>query len=520
LTKLSNFIPEAGIWMNTLRPEWNDANNALVGNGDSMVTLYYMHRFVVFMKNFFESETTSSYQLSEEVYLFFSLVNTILNRYEDVTHTGFNDIQRRLFADETGKAGSTYRKLIYERKSISKKKLHQKELLSFLDLTLQYIDQSVSVNKRKDNMYHAYNLIHFRSDSVSIHYLNEMLEGQVAVLSSGVLNPDEVLQLLDAMKKSDLYRTDQESYMLYPDKKLPLFIEKNRIEMVDIESIKTLKILLEKGDANIIQKDSQGGCHFHADFKNVGHLEHVLNKLKTARQDEISDEDFQQMKDLYEKTFKHQYFTGRSGTFYKYEGLGSIYWHMVSKLLLTIGENISQFAGKQTKETTINRIVAHYHHGKKGIGAGKSPAAYGSFPVDPYSHTPSMSGVQQPGMTGQVKEDIISRFIELGVFVTNGQINFNPLFLNKSEFILKSDDNAYAHPFLKFTYCNIPVIYLADGNAGVELVDVNNQITKVNNYTLTLEQSRSVFYRESTIKQVIVHLPNLGDGHYSSLWQI
>ncbi|MCJ7812652.1 hypothetical protein MUP95_04945, partial [bacterium] len=29
LAKLSNFIPEAGIWMNTQRPEWNDANNAL-----------------------------------------------------------------------------------------------------------------------------------------------------------------------------------------------------------------------------------------------------------------------------------------------------------------------------------------------------------------------------------------------------------------------------------------------------------------------------------------------------------
>ena len=33
LAKMSNFIPEAGIWMNTQRPEWNDANNALVGNG-------------------------------------------------------------------------------------------------------------------------------------------------------------------------------------------------------------------------------------------------------------------------------------------------------------------------------------------------------------------------------------------------------------------------------------------------------------------------------------------------------
>ena len=40
LAKLSNFIPGAGIWMNTQRPEWNDANNALVGSGVSMVTLW------------------------------------------------------------------------------------------------------------------------------------------------------------------------------------------------------------------------------------------------------------------------------------------------------------------------------------------------------------------------------------------------------------------------------------------------------------------------------------------------
>ena len=48
LAKLSNFIPEGGIWMNTQRPEWNDANNALVGNGISMVTLYYLRRFLSF----------------------------------------------------------------------------------------------------------------------------------------------------------------------------------------------------------------------------------------------------------------------------------------------------------------------------------------------------------------------------------------------------------------------------------------------------------------------------------------
>jgi hypothetical protein len=34
--------------MNTQRPEWNDANNALVGKGLSVVTVAYLRRFIAF----------------------------------------------------------------------------------------------------------------------------------------------------------------------------------------------------------------------------------------------------------------------------------------------------------------------------------------------------------------------------------------------------------------------------------------------------------------------------------------
>jgi hypothetical protein len=47
---MSNLIPEGGIWMNTQRPEWND-NNALVGNGVSMVTLCYLRDFKILSAN-------------------------------------------------------------------------------------------------------------------------------------------------------------------------------------------------------------------------------------------------------------------------------------------------------------------------------------------------------------------------------------------------------------------------------------------------------------------------------------
>jgi hypothetical protein len=50
LAKLGNLVPGGGIWMNAQRPEWNDANNALVGSGLSMVTLYYMRRYVAFLQ--------------------------------------------------------------------------------------------------------------------------------------------------------------------------------------------------------------------------------------------------------------------------------------------------------------------------------------------------------------------------------------------------------------------------------------------------------------------------------------
>ena len=51
LSKMSSFVPGAGIWMNTQRPEWNDANNALAGPGVSMVTVFHLHRYVRFLRS-------------------------------------------------------------------------------------------------------------------------------------------------------------------------------------------------------------------------------------------------------------------------------------------------------------------------------------------------------------------------------------------------------------------------------------------------------------------------------------
>lgn len=73
LAKVSNFIPEGGIWMNTQRPEWNDANNALVGNGVSMVTLNYLNRFIKFFENLVEKSATEEVEISSELATFLIL---------------------------------------------------------------------------------------------------------------------------------------------------------------------------------------------------------------------------------------------------------------------------------------------------------------------------------------------------------------------------------------------------------------------------------------------------------------
>ena len=73
-------------------------------------------------------------------------------------------------------------------------------------------------------------------------------------------------------------------------------------------------------------------------------LRTALQKLPSKYQKLVAQEE-QQVLAIYEKVFNHKAFTGRSGTFYGYEGLGSIYWHMVSKLLLAVEECCQQGRG-------------------------------------------------------------------------------------------------------------------------------------------------------------------------------
>ena len=471
MAKLSNFVPEAGIWLNTQRPEWNDANNALVGNGVSMVTLYYLRRFLAFFQENLKEATTTAYALSVEMLPFFEGTKTTFVSHASLVGQPITNRDRKTVMDALGEVATNYREQIYTHGfSGEKGEITHEQLQDFLATAQRFLEDTIQKNKKEDGLYHAYNLISIHENEVSIDYLAEMLEGQVAVLSAKFLNPEENLAVLDTLRVSKLYREDQQSYILYPNKTLPLFINRNTIPAEAVNASKLCQILLKERNFQILSQDIKGAYHFNGNFKNADDLKAALETLP-ENYSELVTEDREHLLASFEAVFNHKAFTGRSGTFYGYEGLGSIYWHMVSKLALAAYEVVVDAIETNADETIIARLKQHYYAIVEGIGAHKSPVDYGAFPSDPYSHTPAGKGAQQPGMTGQVKEDIISRFGELGLRIKAGALSIDPVLLKTDEFLQTAQSFDYYNvegkersltveaSCLAFTYCQVAVIY-------------------------------------------------------------
>jgi len=497
LTKLSNFIAGGGIWLNTQRPEWNDANNALVGYGVSMVTTYYLKRFLPFLKKLFENDQSGDYLLSPQLITFLKEVKTAFKTYNPSETAGSPTLRKEL-TDKLGMAGSHYRLSVYKGYQNRKNHVKSKEIIDLLDVAALHISETIKVSARKDGLYEAYNLIELNDKEIKILHLQEMLEGQVAILSSGFLSPEEAIQLLTKMKKSKLYRPDQNSYMLYPAKKLKGMLEKNQIPGPLAEKSTALQKVLAVTDQKVLFRDKKGDFHFNGEFRNAGYLEAALEKIRI-----LNAKEKKEMLALYEDQFNHRFFTGRSGSFFKYEGLGSIYWHMVAKLVLAVAEIAEQAAQTNTPEKTQKELAKLFHELKEGIGLHKNPSVYGAFPTDPYSHTPAMYGAQQPGMTGQVKEDVISRMKELGVIVEKGCLRFEPVLLNADEFIYP---NSGAEPYLSFSICGVPVEYRLSDDQALKVIKSNGEELVFTNAELTAEISRDIFSRNGTFKRIIYYI--------------
>jgi hypothetical protein len=520
LCKLGNLVIDGGIWLNSQRPEWNDANNALVGQGLSMVTLYYMRRYVTFLHQLLAAES-GQFELSKEVGEWLAETAAALNKVRPLLGAGpITASQRFDSLSELGQAASHYRETVYRQDSFSGKvALPLEPIMTMLDDALAAIDHSIANNRREDGLYHAYNLLGLQQDGVNIETLYPMLEGQVAALSAGAIAPQEAVTVVEALFDSKVYRPGQRSFMLYPDRTLPGFLDKNRVPAEQVEAIPLLQKMLANDDRRIIARDADGCYRFRADFTNAGDLKAQLNKLAVEYGD-VLEAARKPLQSLYEQVFHHKAFTGRSGTMFGFEGLGSIYWHMVSKLMLAVQENFFAAVEKDTDAGVRRRLGQLYYRVREGIGFNKTPEEYGAFPTDPYSHTPKHAGAKQPGMTGQVKEEILCRFGELGVRVSDGLVHFQPGLLRAREFMGATRETRYldvdgnwqtiAVPAngLVFTWCQVPMTYEIDDAADPALTitwsDGKEQTWP--QLALPAEASTELFQRSGHIRHIHLSL--------------
>jgi hypothetical protein len=504
--KLANLVPGGGVWMNTQRPEWNDANNALAGCGLSVVTAGYLLRYLEFLQKLVTAHPVARFGITAHLA---ELVGTLADLFANrrwLQEEPLDPAGRFALVSAAGQAAARHRELIYRHGPGKAVPLSRETLLHFFRGAIAALRCTLRQNRRDDGLYHSYNILetdaHHRH--MDLGRLPEMLEGQVSILSSGLLDPAEAADLLESLPHGPLFSPRHQSYLLYPDRSTPDFLGFNRLDDSAAHSIPVLSALLQRGDHRILQPDPAGGFRFHPALVNEYELAATLDRLATETGPLDGDRDA--IRALYETTFRHRAFTGRSGTMFAYEGLGCIYWHMVSKLMLAAQE----IALKVPADDPLSaRLAAAYYGIQRGLGFRKTAADFGAFPADAYSHSPAHAGACQPGLTGQVKEGILCRLGELGVSFVQGGIRFRPILLRAAEFAAGDSNGNRA---LHFTLASVPVTYrprdgLTDARLTIHFDDATHQTLEGAMIPPTL--ATNIIHRTHRIRQIEVDLPNM-----------
>ena len=505
LSKLSNLVAGAGVWMNTQRPEWNDANNALVGNGVSVVTMFHLDGYIDQIESLFARAGVTEVPIGTSVK---EWIDALFDAFRTHGWIAASDVVdpagRRSLLDALGGAFSRYREIAYLTGPGEATQISVEYVREFLATVAPFLDQAKRLARRDDGLVETYWLLRLEPGVARVESLYPMLEGQVAALSGRAFDHDAVAGFVDGVFGSPLYRADQHSFLLYPDRQLPPFWEKNVVP--DDALTPAVSKLLEDG---VLSRDVEGRVHFDASLRSQRDLERMLADL------EIDVARWPEVVDLYERVFSHAAFTGRSATMYRYEGLGSIYWHMVSKLLLAIQEHVHLAVDAHRPRQTVSDLIARYIRVRAGLGYLKDVSEQGTFPTDPHSHTPAHTGAQQPGMTGQVKEGVLLRWGELGVRVSDGRIRFRPVLLSPTEFLTEPRPwprlgvGAVLEPAtLGFTYCGVPVVYrlLDAGDAWSKVTWADGRQGEGSEH-LDRETSSAIFSRRGEIQRIDVGIP-------------
>ena len=124
-------------------------------------------------------------------------------------------------------------------------------------------------------------------------------------------------------------------------------------------------------------------------------------------------------------------------------------------------------------------------------------------------------------MTGQVKEEVLTRFGELGLRIADGELRFDPGLLRAREF------TSGPRPFrfldvhgqwqeltvpvsgLAFTWCQVPVVYRlrGDGRLTLTVTRHDGSIEELPQASLPAYLSSELFRRSGHVRQISLDVP-------------
>ena len=344
LSKLSNFVPVGGIWMNTQRPEWNDANNALAGNGVSMVTLCHLRRYLAFLERLLAGQADARASISVEVAVWLAAraggpcrgarparcrpapgggpAGGCWMRWGSRSHRTGPRCTRAASPARSGCGWPTSSPSAARRASC--------------------LDQAIRANRREDGLYHAYNLLEIdrrpRRPGDPPPVRDARGTGRGLEFGGGGCGGGRASSCRRSSRAAFTGRTSGASSLsgaraagIPRQERRSGGARRARCRSCWTSCAPVIPRSWRAMPSASAASRPTSGTRSISRRPSTGSPSGKSGRRAVAR-------DRQAVLDVFEVVFDHRSFTGRSGTMYGYEGLGSVYWHMVAKLLLAVQE--------------------------------------------------------------------------------------------------------------------------------------------------------------------------------------
>ena len=346
--------------MNTQRPEWNDANNALAGFGLSMVTACQLRRH-------------HGVAASSRAHRGSSVLRRD-RRLARIHHRGpeterglleadrIDDHGRRRVMDALGRAFERRRHETFGRPTVP---VSVDAIRSFIDHALAWLDHAIAANARGDGLHHGYNLLQLGDDTASIRRLPEMLEGQVAVLSSGVLS-HEAADLVEALR----FRPSSSRSGHLPAStrsEIPSFSRRawfRSIGSTICRCPRTRRRRRSQTGRSRWRRDDASRAPWSTDAMSTA----CSTRSPPRRPGPMGQGPAGRRAGDLRSHLRSPRLHRAIRRDVRYEGIGCTYWHMVAKLLVAVGE----CASRPRRTTRLRRRSSGWSAATDGSGTGCS----------------------------------------------------------------------------------------------------------------------------------------------------